>query len=297
MSFSKQQLQDLTQQAILAAQSAGRLIIAYGNREISIGYKENGTSQASQIVTEVDLKAQAVIVEQLQSCFIDYDLTMLTEETPDDGTRHKKSAFWCIDPMDGSLAFVKQVAGYTVSIALVSQRGVPLIGVVYNPLEETTYHAYHGQGAFKNGQPIKAPQLDPELPLVLRTDYSFQSDSRLEQTRSGLQLIAERIGVNGADIEFQIGAVNNACSILEAPNGCYFKYPRSASSGGSLWDYAATACIFHEAGAVASDIHGNPMELNRVDSTFMNHRGILYSPDKALAEQIIKLSERLLTTS
>jgi 3'(2'), 5'-bisphosphate nucleotidase/myo-inositol-1(or 4)-monophosphatase len=290
MSFSKQQLQELTQQAILAAQSAGRLIIEYSHREFSVGYKEKGTSQASQIVTEVDHKAQAVIVEQLRSSLVDYDLAMLTEETPDDGARHRKPAFWCIDPMDGSLAFVNQVAGYTVSIALVTQRGVPLIGVVYDPLGEVTYHAYHGQGAYKNSQPIKVPQLEPDYPLELRTDYSFQSDSRLEQTRAGLQTIAERLGVNGAEIEFHIGAVKNACSVLEAPNRCYFKYPRCGSSGGSLWDYAATACIFHEAGAFASDIHGNPMELNRVDSTFMNHRGILYSPHKTLAEQIAKLS-------
>ena len=28
---------------------------------------------------------------------------------------------------------------------------------------------------------------------------------------------------------------------------------------GSLWDYAATACLFEEAGAAVSDAHGQPL--------------------------------------
>ena len=56
--------------------------------------------------------------------------------------------------------------------------------------------------------------------------------------------------------------------------------------GGSLWDYAATACLFGEAGAVVSDVHGDPLDLNRSDSTFMNHRGAVYATDLDLAERI-----------
>jgi 3'(2'), 5'-bisphosphate nucleotidase/myo-inositol-1(or 4)-monophosphatase len=297
MSFSKHQLYDLTQQAIKAAQTAGELLEKYRNQEIAIGHKAKGTSQASQIVTGVDLKAQAIIIEQLRPSLKDYDLALLTEEALDDGARHRKPAFWCIDPMDGTLAFVKNIPGYSVSISLVAQSGLPLIGVVYDPVNETTYHSLHGQGAFKNNHPLKPPRLDPKRPLILRTDYSFQSDERLEQTQSGLEQIADSIGLEGAEIEFCIGAVTNACSVLEMPNTCYFKYPRTGASGGSLWDYAATACICHQAGAVASDIFGNPMELNRMDTTFMNHRGILFAAHKVLADEIIAWNKRLMATN
>ena len=42
----------------------------------------------------------------------------------------------------------------------------------------------------------------------------------------------------------------------------------------------------HELGAVASDVYGQPLDLNRADSTFMNHRGILFTTDQALARDM-----------
>ncbi|MES9852873.1 MAG: inositol monophosphatase family protein [Candidatus Thiodiazotropha sp. L084R] len=295
MSFTKQQLLELTHLAIEAARTAGNLISAHRNQEITVGQKEIGTSQASQIVTDVDHKAQAVILELLRYSLNTFNLALLTEESPDDGERHRKPAFWCIDPLDGTLAFANNLPGYAVSIALVANDATPLIGVVCDPVEKMIYHAIHGLGAFKNNTPITIPKLNPTQPLILRTDYSFQSDPRLNQTRSGLEAIAHRIGLEGAEIHFHIGAVTNACSILETPNCCYFKYPRIDASGGSLWDYAATNCIYHQAGGVASDIYGSPMDLNRSGSTFMNHRGLLYAGQKKLADEIIALNKSLNT--
>jgi 3'(2'), 5'-bisphosphate nucleotidase/myo-inositol-1(or 4)-monophosphatase len=121
----------------------------------------------------------------------------------------------------------------------------------------------------------------------LRTDLSFESDPLLAATAQGLDAIAAQLGMSGSAIEYRNGAVLNACEILGLPNICYFKYPKPG--GGSLWDYAATACLYHEAGAVAADIYGQPMELNRVGSTFMNHRGIIFASDQILANQIIAL--------
>jgi 3'-phosphoadenosine 5'-phosphosulfate (PAPS) 3'-phosphatase len=85
----------------------------------------------------------------------------------------------------------------------------------------------------------------------------------------------------------------NACWVLEKQPACYFKFPKPELGGGSLWDFAATACIFQEAGALVSDINGNTLELNRHDSTFMNHQGALYSSHAVLAEKIIKLYDKL----
>ena len=77
----------------------------------------------------------------------------------------------------------------------------------------------------------------------------------------------------------------NACRVLAHPSACYFKFP-GPTGGGSLWDFAATACLFAEIGAVATDIHGGLLDLNRADSTLMNHRGVLFATDEALARRI-----------
>ncbi|MDQ7016898.1 MAG: inositol monophosphatase family protein [Gammaproteobacteria bacterium] len=297
MNFNVQQLNELKQRAIKAALAAGAIINAHRHSSFHIQQKNVGSSAASQIVTEVDHTAQAAILAILQPSCLSYDLALLAEESRDDGERHQKAAFWCIDPMDGTLAFVKQEAGFSVSIALVAQNGTPLIGVVFDPVTETLFSAVRGQGAYKNGCLMQRPKLDQAQPLVLTTDFSFQQHRWLQQTQTGLEAIADVLDLPGAEIHFRIGAVMNACHLLETPNHCYFKYPREGASGGSLWDYAATACLFHEVGAVAVDIEGQPLALNRLTTTFMNHRGLLYAGNESVAEQIMGLYQRFLACS
>ncbi|RKZ64958.1 MAG: inositol monophosphatase [Gammaproteobacteria bacterium] len=291
--MNKLDLEKLSQQAIDAARAAGSVINAHRHLNVDVQHKAAGSSAASQVVTEVDLKAQAVILDILQPSCIEFDLALVTEESPDDGLRQEKAAFWCIDPMDGTLAFINNTHGFSVSIALVAKNGKPLIGVVYDPVEEDLYHAIDGSGAYKNKQLIHLPELDPNQPIILHTDFSFEAHPWFDKTSTGLQHIAQSLGLKGAAINFKTGAAMNACNILQEPNSCYFKYPRKGNSGGSIWDFAATACLFNEAGAIASDIFGQPMELNRIGSTYMNHRGSLYAGQKKLADEIIELYKKL----
>lgn len=283
-------LQILNQLAMNAARAAGEIIMDYYPSDITVEYKAVGSSTASQVVTEVDRKAQQAIVEILQPSLKQFDLALLAEESEDDGLRQQKPAFWSIDPMDGTQAFINKKPWFCVSIALVSKYGKPLIGVVYDPLTKNLYHAIDGEGAYKNNQIVRVSELNKKQPLVLNTDPSFEQHHLLEQTQNGLENIAQQLGLNGAEIHYQDGAVMKACIILEQPNNCYFKYPRKENSGGSIWDYAATACLFNEAGAIATDISGLPFELNRVDNTFMNHRGIMFCGKAKVAELVMKLA-------
>ena len=166
--FSTEQLQALAGMAVDAARAAGQIIAAGRRGAFQIQHKAIGDSAASQVVTEMDHQAQAAILELLNPSGTEYGLALLTEESADDGRRQESPAFWSIDPMDGTLAFVNGTPGYSVSIALVAQDGQPLIGVVYDPLEQRLFHAIRGQGARKNAQRLKLPALDPQQPLVLR---------------------------------------------------------------------------------------------------------------------------------
>ncbi|WP_103921988.1 3'(2'),5'-bisphosphate nucleotidase CysQ family protein [Candidatus Venteria ishoeyi] len=287
------ELEALCDLAIKAAYLAGEVINQYRSSEFEVGHKQVGDSTASQIVTEVDRKAQQVIIETLAPSLEAHNLALLAEESTDDRQRFEKPAFWCIDPLDGTLAFVEKQPGFSVSIALVSQTGEPLIGVVYDPLQKDLYHAIKNRGVFINAKALTLPALDKNAPLLLTTDRSFNQHPWLSQTRQGLEQIAEKSGLPGAGIAFKVGAVMNACTILRQPNYCYFKYPRAGHSGGSVWDYAATACLFHEAGGIATDIYGKTLDLNRRESTFINHKGLLYTADKTLAEQLIILNHQL----
>lgn len=252
MKLTEDQLIELSRVAIEAAREAGRMIADHAGQEIEYEKKESGASLASQVVTEVDRKSQAIVLKHLMPTCPQYDLGMLAEESEDDGSRFEKDYFWCVDPMDGTLPFIESRPGYAVSIGLVSRDGVPHIGVVYDPLEHTLYHAARGVGAFFNEE--------------VWSLSSPPSESYDEIDRGG--------------------AVMNACWVLEHGAACFYKKPKKTNGGGCVWDYAATACLYETLGAWVSDIHGQPLDLNREEAPYMNHKGILFASNHAIAKEL-----------
>ena len=288
MPLSLDVLKALSESAIKAALDAGRLIASRSTGPLDVQRKDGGDSLASQVVTEVDLLSEAIIVKELSPSCDKHDIALLSEEGVDDLRRLETEAFWCVDPIDGTLAFIESSPGYSVSIALVSRSGLPLVGVVYDPVTETLYSAVRGQGACLNGQPWRhdSGSAVKGKPLTLVCDRSLDESSGFSQVVLQFEAIAERLGLSGVRTVHKRGAVMNACRVLENGPACYFKFPKAKAGGGSLWDFAATACLFNELGAIATDFHGDPLDLNRAESTFMNHRGVIFATDPELALEV-----------
>lgn len=291
MRLSEAHLQHLAAQAIAAAREAGETVARA--RPQHVEHKPGGQGLASQVVTEVDRLSEALVLRALEPTLERFELGVLTEEREDDGARHAKDYFWCIDPIDGTLPFIEGTPGYSVSIALVGRDGTPWIGVVYDPVEHTLYHAIRGQGPQRDGEPWDVPPRPGGSVLSMFTDRGFAGTPGYPDIVSGLDAIARDLGLEGLVIDATGGAVMNACRVLAHPPACHLKLPKPHAGGGSSWDYAATACLFEAAGAVVTDIHGDPLELNRVGSTFMNHRGVLLATDPVLAARIRALCAAL----
>lgn len=298
MNLHTEDLLLLAHTASEAATRAAAMIADYATREVLVEHKAGGDSLAAQVVTEVDLKSEAIIVEALQPSRARYDLALLTEESADDQARLRKDYFWCVDPMDGTLAFTESVPGYAVSIALVARDGTPLVGVVHDPVTQTQYVAVPGQGVTRNGEPFRmAPGSRPGRPLTLVCDRGFTGTTFYPALHGALGDLALAHGYTGLEVIERNGAVLNAISVLLQPPALYFKCPKPQPGGGSLWDFAASAALFREAGAFVSDMHGQPLDLNRADSPYMNHRGVLYATDPALARDVQGLAALCQETS
>ncbi|MEX1366609.1 MAG: inositol monophosphatase family protein [Nannocystaceae bacterium] len=284
MKLSARDLAYLSEQAVEAARVAGTFIARSRPHEVQT--KTGGSSLASRVVTEIDRRSQQLILELLEPTCRRFELATLAEEDEDDGERLRADHFWCIDPLDGTLPFIESTPGYAVSIALVSRAGQSQLGVVYDPVEGVMYRATRGQGLRRGGTPWTPDSHDSGPALTLFTDRSFRDIAEHDRIVVALERIAKDVGLEGLQLGPSGGAVINACRVLSHPPACYFKLPKPGAGGGSLWDYAATACMFDEAGAIATDMSGAPLDLNRADSTFMNHRGVLFATDPRLAAQL-----------
>ena len=284
-------LQQLCDAAIQAAREAARLIQSIDRSELQRNFKAAGSSAASRLVTEVDLRSEALIREHLQASCAKWDIVFVGEESSQSAPgvtpeRLLKPYFWCVDPLDGTLPFVEGSPGYAVSIALVEQSGIPLIGIVYDPVTATLTHAIRGQGAYRNLSTMIRKN-SAATSLIVFADASFRTHDNYEELVDTLNACAQDSGLDDVAIVYGSGAVKNACQVLEHPAACYVKLPKPEDGGGSIWDYAATACIVSEAGGWASNIHGEPLELNRQGSTFMNHQGVVYASSEAIGRYLV----------
>lgn len=283
MKLSASDLGALADVAISAASAAGQMISR--SRPVDVQHKTGAGSLAARVVTEIDRRSEDLILDILDPTLERFDLALLTEERVDDRGRLTADAFWCIDPLDGTLPFIEGVPGYAVSIGLVGRDGTPLIGVVHDPVEATVVHAITGTGAFRDGAAWAPEPARDGTVLDVFADRSFLARDDHDAVADALARVADDMGLTGIEVHATSGAVMNALGVLTHRPACYFKSPKP-SGGGSLWDFAATACVFHEVGAVATDIHGDALDLNRADSTSMNHRGVLFATDRSLAERI-----------
>jgi fructose-1,6-bisphosphatase/inositol monophosphatase family enzyme len=261
--------------AIKAALSAGKVIQQYMNDDVLVEKKKGGTSYASQVVTAVDRACETAILSHLLPSCSEFDLALLSEETEDDGSRFEKDFFWCIDPMDGTLPFINKQPGFSVSIALIAKDGTPYIGVVFDPSTDTLYHAIKGNGAYKNGSPWEIEHTNDHLTYV--TDRKLKDTPHAAKIESLLHENVEKLSLNGIKEMTGAGSVLNGIHVLENGPACMLKLPKKESGGGSIWDFAATACIFQELGLPATNFEGGSLDLNRKDGTFMNHQGVFYA--------------------
>ena len=284
-------LQQLCNTAIRAAREAGQFIQSVDRSTLQRRFKDAGSSAASQLVTEVDVRSEAIICQCLQATCEQWDIAFVGEESLHSETdaiaqRLIKPYHWCVDPLDGTLPFMEGKPGYAVSIALVGQSGVPLIGVVYDPVDAKLIHAIKGQGAYRDMALMRAAT-SGSASLTVFADASFRLDANYKHMLDTLNCCAKDSGLEGVEVIYGSGAVKNACQVLDYGAACYVKMPRTEEGGGSIWDFAATACILPEAGGWASNIYGQPLALNRPDSTFMNHQGVIYASTERIARYLI----------
>ena len=135
------------------------------------------------LVTEVDRGNQVHIIDTLTKLLP--EAKILAEESQND-LADTKGLLWIIDPIDGTMNFVKQQEDFAVMIALYKD-GKPLLGYIYDIMRDVMLHGGPGLGKVYRNQLEINPPADLALeegliglsgPMLVNNLYHFQDVER-----------------------------------------------------------------------------------------------------------------------
>ena len=199
---------------------------------------------------------------------------ILSEEVPDDGSRHHAARTWLIDPIDGTKDFIAGRPGFAVMIGLL-EAGRPTLGVVYQPTVDCLWYARAGAGAavMHGGRAAQVLQVSAVSEL---------SACRLVSSASHPDpLVAELRARAGIRDEQNIGSVGIKLGLVAAGERDLYVNPASKCK---LWDTVAPNIILSEAGGRLSDLLGEPLVY---DSQDLGHRRGLVASNGRLHTQAL----------
>ena len=217
-------MKDLCQISQYAIQKASDIILKYYNSSYEVKMKGEGNP-----VTQADIEADDILKEILMKETSGFG--WLSEETKDSKLRLNKDMVWVVDPIDGTKEFVEGIPNFVISVGLV-EKGIPILGAIYNPISKELFTAYKDDGVKLNGLEYKAS---------IKTKFNKMSmlNSRSE-TKAGLwdsyrMYFKEVIPIGSIAYKLAMVSVNQADMVASLK-------PKNE------WDICAGHCLINESG-------------------------------------------------
>ncbi|MGH2467145.1 MAG: inositol monophosphatase family protein [Candidatus Limnocylindrales bacterium] len=230
----------LLELATSAARLAGAILLE-GRRAGGITVAATKSSP-TDVVTAMDRAAEAAIVAHLLAARPDDGL--LGEEGDDRPGR--SGVRWIVDPLDGTVNYLYDLPGWSVSIAA-EAAGQTQVGVVLAPLAGELFAAVRGGGATLDGAPIHCTAGVPLARALVGTGFGYGADRRVVQAEI-LRAVLPRV----RDIRRLGSAAVDLCAVACGRLDAHYE------RGLKPWDLAAGGLIATEAGATVGGLHGAP---------------------------------------
>ena len=202
------------------------------------------------LVTEADLRAEAALSEAFRDRFP--EALIVGEETAAadpsllDQVAGADLAL-ILDPVDGTWNFAHGLAVFGVLLA-VAVRGVPVWGILYDPVCDDWIVAAAGEGARFGQKPLKMAAGDMEV----RTGYAPLG---FIPERHRAEMAGQMAGLG------RVGSLRCSCHEYRMLAQGYVDFVLSA--GLMPWDHAAGALAVQEAGGVARMLDGSAYHAGR----------------------------------
>lgn len=201
--------------------------------------KEDGT-----MLSEADLAVQAAFASSLPLLI---NCPMLGEEMSPQTQmtlwENHHSGLWVVDPIDGTNNFVNGLPHFAISVAYVYQ-GKTELGVIYNPISQECFYAQRGKGAFMNNKQLPLKSIPKNLhEAIAGVEIKYLRSGKLSSRLNTLAPFGTIRSMGSSTLDW-----------------CYLacgRYDVYVHGGQKLWDYAAGALIFEEAGGLLATLEGD----------------------------------------
>ncbi|MBI5621897.1 inositol monophosphatase [Candidatus Falkowbacteria bacterium] len=224
----------------VAAKAGGEVLRQYFGQALKTTIKTG----PADFVTQADLESEAEIIRILEAAFPDYNI-----DSEERGLIDKGSDWtFVIDPLDGSNNFVCGIPNFAVSIALLKQNTLE-VGVIQVPLSGQIYWAARNQGAYVGDLPNQP----------LRVSAAREINCSTIAVGMGYDAVPMRQTIYNrlAAIRFQ-RVLSGWCSTLEHAVLAAGKIELALQYKGEQYDFLAGKIIMREAGAIITDLAGQP---------------------------------------
>jgi len=239
------------------AKEAAEIALKYFSFETETTWKGDNTP-----LTQADREINDLVIKRINETYPGHSI--YGEEKSD--IKENSKYIWVCDPIDGTMAFSCGLPIFVFSIALVDQsNGLPILGLVNDPVMKNMYWAYKGSGAYRNGKKIS---VSGETTFL--NTYSITGASGKDVGFSYLP-VHELLGEKKSRVmkfpSFIYGAIQIANGKYVA-GAFYLKYAH---------DVAALKIITEEAGGKVTDLNGNERRYDQDGIGCIVSNGILHN--------------------
>lgn len=221
-----------------ASSEASKILIEYFDTDFKISRKQH----YSDLVTEVDKKSEARIIEIIRSYFPEHNV--LSEEA---GNLNKSSDYvWIVDPIDGTVNYAHGVPIFCISIALEVKKDIKL-GLIYNPVSGERFFSEKGRGAYLGDKKISVSGVSELKDGLLVTGFPYGAWENVDHCIDHFNNFIKF----GLPIRRLGSAALDMCYVASGRFDGFWEVSLNP------WDVAAGYLILNEAGGKLTDFTGN----------------------------------------
>ncbi|MDO8509737.1 MAG: inositol monophosphatase [bacterium] len=238
------------------AKQAEKIALKYFGFETEHSWKEDNTP-----LTKADTEINDLVIKRINETYPEHSI--YGEERSD--KKENSKYIWVCDPIDGTMPFSNGLPIFTFSIALVDQStGLPILGLVNDPVMKNMYWACKGTGAYRNNKKI-----------------SVTKNTNLTNTYLNIDGSGKKIGFSNLPLLKSLN--EKKCKVMKLLSIVYGgiqvangKFIGTVFYGTYAHDVAALKIITEEAGGMVTDLDGKERRYDQDGLGCVISNGILH---------------------